>query len=154
MSGLKSRRKGTRVEYLVRDALRTEGFTADRVPASGASQGFKGDIHASKNGKTHIIEVKSRQGAFSKAYTLICLLHSQASEYKFAGVDLPEGSFEIAYSISDLLHPTKLLAHMTPSSPNYKLAKSVLNLKALKGTADILVLKDDRKPLLFLRFYP
>ena len=55
-----SRDKGMRQEYLLRDYLRKLGWTADRVPSSGAAEGFKGDIKAEKNGRTVLFELKAR----------------------------------------------------------------------------------------------
>jgi hypothetical protein len=46
---------------VLRDALRRFGFTADRVPSSGAAQGFKGDIRFSKDGVTYLAELKARK---------------------------------------------------------------------------------------------
>ena len=151
--GLRSRRKGQRVEYLVRDTLRKEGFDADRVPASGAAQGFKGDIRAIKDGKTYLIEVKSRQDSFTKAYEFACALHMGAKGTKLCGGYSPQaGQVEIGYSMSDLIAPSGAIVLISPTHEQYKLFLSVLKLESLLGLSDILVLKDDRKPLLFLRF--
>jgi len=153
MSGLKSRRKGMRVEYLVRDALRAEGFVADRVPASGASQGFKGDIRAIRDGKTYLLEVKARKDSFTKVYELMCLLHAKSKVLNFKGVETDEGSFRLGYSFSDVLpsaeHRSVLVSH---TAPEYKLCKAVLNLRVLLGTCDTLVLKADKKPLVYVRY--
>jgi len=60
MAGKKSQRKGKRVEYYIRDLLRQIG-TCERVPCSGNSRAFKGDLVLSIDGKELIIEVKARK---------------------------------------------------------------------------------------------
>src|SRR5690606_39891500 len=55
---------------LVRDHLRKHGWEAHRVPSSGAAQGFKGDVHATKEDRKLVFEVKSRKCQFAKVYEL------------------------------------------------------------------------------------
>jgi len=62
------RSKGRRTEYEVRDILKANGISADRVPLSGASQGFKGDIIFIRNDKKYVGEVKARQDSFKEIY--------------------------------------------------------------------------------------
>jgi len=54
------RKKGKRVEYLIRDLLRQIG-ECERVPCSGNARAFKGDLILSINGQTFKIEVKARK---------------------------------------------------------------------------------------------
>ena len=51
------RKKGKRVEYLIRDKFREHGFDCERVPVSGAARGFKGDL----NVEGYRVEVKARK---------------------------------------------------------------------------------------------
>jgi len=62
------RSKGRRTEYEVRDILKANGISADIVPLSGASQGFKGDIIFIRNDKKYVGEVKARQDSFKEIY--------------------------------------------------------------------------------------
>lgn len=122
------------------------------MPASGASQGFKGDIRAVRDGKTYLLEVKARQDSFTKVYELMCLLHTKALYASFKGVETQEGSFRLGYSFSDVISPVVSFVLVAPSFPEYKLVKAVLNLKSLLGPCHALVLKADRRPLLYVRF--
>lgn len=61
-----SRDKGNRGEYLVRDKLREAGFCVDRIPASGAAQGFKGDLRIKYDNQEILVEVKTRKKDFTK----------------------------------------------------------------------------------------
>jgi hypothetical protein len=66
-----SRDKGKRNEYSLRDYLRLHGWQADRVPSSGAAQGFKGDIKAAH--PVHgpkLFELKARKETFKRIYEL------------------------------------------------------------------------------------
>ena len=63
--GKRSIRKGKRVEYLVRDAFRELGFECYRVPSSGNSQGFKGDLVLEGLFR---VEVKARRDGFKTLY--------------------------------------------------------------------------------------
>ncbi|MEM4620316.1 MAG: hypothetical protein QW607_08885 [Desulfurococcaceae archaeon] len=60
MAGKKSQRKGKRVEYYIRDLLRQIGF-CERVPCSGNSRAFKGDLILRVNERELKIEVKARK---------------------------------------------------------------------------------------------
>lgn len=63
--GKREQRKGKRVEYQVRDAFREMGFKCYRVPSSGNSQGFKGDLILEETFK---VEVKARKDSFRTLY--------------------------------------------------------------------------------------
>lgn len=56
----KSQRKGKRVEYLIRDLLKTLG-ECERVPCSGNARAFKGDLIFTHNGQTYKVEIKARK---------------------------------------------------------------------------------------------
>lgn len=62
--GKKSRRKGYRLEHELEKKLKELGFTAQRVPLSGGTKGFSGDIIV--NGKR--AEVKGRDDGFKSIY--------------------------------------------------------------------------------------
>jgi len=66
--GTRSIRKGKRAEYEVLGLLRDAGVEAERVPVSGASRGFKGDIWMRMDGKVYKGEVKRRKDEFKKIY--------------------------------------------------------------------------------------
>lgn len=146
MSGRASRRKGKSNEYLVRDHLRSLGYEANRVPSSGASQGFKGDVVATKEGKSLIIEVKSRKNSFKTLYDALGRSKKDTVSVWYQGVGIAlsnslSGALDAyifdAWREEDLLKQT---------------ANKLLNMSKLLGKADVLIVKDDYKPLLFIRY--
>lgn len=60
MSGRRSRNKGARREREFVELHRVLGVEANRVPLSGAAEGFKGDIHLTLRGRALQAEVKAR----------------------------------------------------------------------------------------------
>ena len=63
--GKRSVRKGKRIEYQVRNAFREMGFKCFRVPVSGNSEGFSGDLVLEGAFR---VEVKARKSGFSRLY--------------------------------------------------------------------------------------
>lgn len=156
MSGRASRQKGLRGEYGLRDYLRKQGYKADRVPSSGAAQGFPGDIRAVKDGKETLFEMKLRKASFKSFYELISVLKSQGTDR--LGVTVP-GLTKQCVDISGSLggvYDTDGIYELVEKHPLYerfkRLFKRLNTLEKLIGKADILVLRDDRQPFVFLRF--
>jgi hypothetical protein len=68
--GIKSRRKGTRVELEMVRHLEEAGFAAERVPLSGAHGGrFNGDISLPLMGRDLRVEIKARATGFRSLYS-------------------------------------------------------------------------------------
>lgn len=143
MSGLYSRSKGRRGEYLLRDELRTHGFEVDRVPLSGASQGFKGDLRVVRGTVTKYVEVKVRGTGFERIYAE---LDSHANTMHVGG----ELIFVTPYF--NLLFYDDIEKHFKDTTPD-AYTKKIAGLKKLLGGCDILAIKADRKPFIFIRFY-
>lgn len=146
----KSRDKGKKTEYLVRDYFRAHGYQAHRVPASGAAQGFPGDIQViSPTGEEVIVEVKARKDEFKKIYEYYESGPS-GPVYLCLGLEgtVPVHLIALSDKYSDLLGE---LCYTIITEPSVH-EKRLLKLKKYLGKASILVLKGDRKPLLFLRF--
>jgi hypothetical protein len=141
MGGKASRDKGSRGELIVRDYMIALGYTAHRVPLSGAAQGFKGDVVATKDGKTLVLEVKFRKDEYKQIYALV--------DSKFPGGITHDGreGIAIGYDLNTVLNET-VYSLIQPTRTTRKLA----GLKKLLGTADILVLKINNKPLLFVKY--
>lgn len=141
MGGRMSRNKGKRAEYLVRDYLRSIGFTdAVRVPLSGASEGFKGDVvFTNKQGKKFTVEVKSRASAFKTIYehyvNKIVLHPSLGTIVVYNTQDDPNGIFTDEVDVR-----------------NQRDFKQFETLNDLRQGADILAIKDNNKPILFIEF--
>lgn len=157
MSGLKSRRKGMYNEYGLRDYLRMLGYDAERVPLSGASAAMKGDVVAKKDGKTLFVEVKSRKDQFKLFYVLyedyIRTMKDDLLAFCYPEVDSMcvqmSSSFDGVFTKAN--YYPMLKAH--PMYQEYsRTMTAVANTKKYLGGADILALKIDRKPFLFLRF--
>lgn len=68
MSGRKSRSKGLRGERHLVNYLQEHGFSALRIPLSGASKGFKGDVTTPLLGIDRKLEVKCRADGFRELY--------------------------------------------------------------------------------------
>ena len=123
----------------MRDKFRELGWKADRVPASGASQGFKGDVVVSKDGLKYVVEVKLRDNKFKSLY-----------EYIYKSEDV---------ILNNTLHCSTNLSHIVDYDGVFWLEfgkvteKLVTRLLNLKKNADILVIKDNNKPLVYIRQY-
>lgn len=157
MSGRYSRNKGKRIEYEVRDLFRAEGFTADRVPSSGAAQGFKGDIRViSSSGQTYLVEVKGRKCEFKSIYELRDKLDTYPPVSR--GIAILGGEspllITLVRSISELFKIGNE-HYLLVSDKGYNLTKHIqkcMSLHKYVKECDILVVKDDRRPPLFLRY--
>lgn len=155
MSGRFSRNKGRRTEYELRDHLRRLGYKADRVPSSGAAQGFKGDIHASKEGKTYIFEVKNYADKFNSIYVLYeAAIRSMKEDV--VGFAFP---FEkhVLVSLSSSLESAIEGPIVYESYKQHKLYEGhkrafemLGKMQRLLKESDILVIRTNRKPFLFI----
>lgn len=79
--GRASRQKGMRGEYVLRDHLRSLGKDAVRVPLSGASEGFKGDVVIQSTGET--FEMKSRKCSFGTIYSAYFMMKGPKDKLAF-----------------------------------------------------------------------
>lgn len=153
-----SRQKGKRNEYALRDYLRRMGYQADRVPSSGAAQGFKGDIRGVKDGKTTLFELKARRDSYGTFYALIDAIRATGTDR--IGVTVPglkkqcvdiSGSLGGIYDVDP--HGIYEFAQNSPFYEKHKRAfQRLAVMEELLGDSDILVVKDDRKPYIFFRF--
>lgn len=160
MSGLKSRRRGMRGEYMLRNALRVMGWTADRVPSSGAAQGFRGDVRATRNGQTILFEMKNHSGVFKKIYDLY-FAHTKRTQddlMPFVAPATTEGrSYCVSVSTSlDAVLEKGGIFLFPENMPEFKeyarTFTKICGMQKLLGEADVLVLKDDRQPLLYVSY--
>lgn len=151
MSGNYSRLKGKRNEYALRDHFKELGYESHRVPSSGAAQGFKGDITISTGGMTAVAELKARKDAFKSIYVLLDDWKSPIA------VVYDTNLMIVSYNFADLgvFSRTETL-FVTPSPEKLLKYKRPLNkLKSAKDwlqSCDFLVLKDDYKPFIFVRY--
>lgn len=152
MSGNYSRLKGKRNEYLLRDSLRAEGYEAHRVPSSGAADGFKGDVEFSRAGQTWVAELKVRHMEFKAIYALM-------EGHDKLAYAVPAGEHVVCVSVSrtmeDAINGLHVYEPIERHSGNKAVLKAVRKLTTIApmlGKSDILVVKDDRKPFLYVRY--
>lgn len=152
-----ARRRGKRGEYLLRNYLRSMGWIADRVPTSGAAQGFKGDVKASKDGRNLTFENKNHSKKFAQFWVFMDEVHRNLHDdvVSVAVPGIPKQCCDISTSIAALLDADMLYVPVA-RHPLYEKYSRTLDrlgtLYKLVQDSDILVLKDDRKPFLFFRF--
>lgn len=144
MSGNYSRRKGSRVEYEIRDMFRAWGYTCHRVPASGAAQGFKGDLEVHTPEKTYVVEVKARKDEFKILYQYIwdAFITSIAPAKMCLNYPL---LMQTGIPGLSICYPN---LHGTEPKLSRKVASII---KKYYKNCDILVVKDDRKPPIFIK---
>lgn len=140
-----SRRKGNRVEYLVRDAMREHGFQVDRIPASGAAQGFKGDLRARHQDKEYTVEVKARKDEFNHLYEILdtYTTHGWGYKYTYDGghIVLGDNPFQVI-ALDRGLH----------LEFDKKLETLFKNCRKYLVNCDLLAIKQDRKPVIYMRW--
>lgn len=150
--GRASRDKGSRAERALVAELERHGWSdAFRVPLSGAAQGFKGDVHARPPGwgTKLVFENKARAKGFEKFYRL-----AQA----YGGTTrVTTGDLECVISLDpENIVPGVVKEYRWFHSFPKEQHKDILSLFALKakwlGDADVLTLKQDRNPFLYIRY--
>lgn len=157
MGGLMSRRKGLRVEYLVRDYLRELKIYDDvfRVPLSGASEGYKSDVVGRRQGLEDTFEVKARASGFDTIYDLY---NANKDDNGFVGLaDTADGATVLVAISTKFLDVWKAHENWFKKAdfkgPQKKTFNKTLRLRELLQGAKYLVIKANNKPLLFLRFW-
>lgn len=162
MGGKSSRDKGKRSEYLVRDYMRSLGLKADRVPSSGAAQGFKGDVKIeAPDGRIALVEVKSRQNEFKSIYAWYQNTQHDKEWKRIPYLRLIDNSTLIISEwftdLDMLLPPTegrRACFHEAPNNVVKKLTtmRKLLNTSRPDKSCDFLAIKINHKPFLYLRY--
>jgi hypothetical protein len=152
--GMSQRRKGLRVEYLVRDRMRELGYECHRVPSSGAAQGFKGDLECRKEGQEFKIEVKGSTTKFKTLYSLYTKYRPGTGTVRFfihgEGIVAFGPFFEDVRRANE--HFPVISADNTPAK-DMRGFKFILGLKKLLGESDYLAIKQDNQVILFIKFW-
>lgn len=147
--GKMQRTKGGRVERLLVKTLNTLGYEALRVPLSGASKGYKGDVivKVPETGAEYLIEVKSRKDSFKSLYAFL-------SQHKGAhSLWLDGNCVDIGLDIDVALNPHGIYRPASAVFPDDKRTLNrLVTFKKWLGEAEILVLKDNNKPFIYLRY--
>ncbi len=158
--GKASRDKGARVERALVEELKTKyGWTqVFRVPLSGASQGFKGDVVATPTGLTahRNFEVKSRAKAFKRVYDL--LRKHRVADRGEISFQASDGTCVVASFHPDPMFISASNFRFPPSSgfqdKTDRLAMQYLaKCREWLGKSDVLVLKGDREPFVYIRYF-
>ena len=155
--GKASRDKGYRSEYNLVKILEKQGYNAVRVPLSGATTFAKGDIavylgmrEIKVKGFTVytkdplILEVKSRKKDFKRIYEA-ALIPGTIDKYS-----LLTSEFYITGSLKSML--TLLPIETDNILENDIVRKSILEKKKWLQGADILVLKRNNDPYIYIRY--
>lgn len=159
-----SRGKGARVERIVIDWVRQLGYTAYRIPFSGAAPGEKGDVKIEipntrigdrpMDAKFIYGEVKARHTSFNTIYTLynklrrgnptLCVdagetLFMVTTDFNSLGIITPPGAY--------------IFDKYVVSTPENNILKRIVKMKELLKGCEFLVLKGNNRPLLFVRYF-
>lgn len=158
MGGRASRQKGMRAEYGLRNTLRLLGWEAHRVPSSGAAEGFKGDVIGTKDGRKLVFEVKNYADSFEKIYQL----YEQNTKAKqddlltFVAPHEDRLCVRISTSLHAVLNADVTCFEFADRNPLYTKFKrtyeKLMRMQRLLKGADILVIKQNHKPLLYIRY--
>lgn len=145
MGGRASKQKGNRNEYLARDYFRSLGMLADRVPSSGAAQGFPGDIKViSKDGTSFLVEVKSRTSEFKSVYA------------NFAGKGTTQlranNEICIIAETYDGLYTKDSMDNVSFTGALPRGIQKIFTMQKWVKGSDILMIKDNNKPFIFIRY--
>jgi Holliday junction resolvase len=154
MSGRKSRQKGYRGEYELVKLLKLQGLDAKRVPCSGSAAGFNGDIHVSNGSRNVVIEVKSRRDEFKSIYALFDRYEDEGLVFFTQDDD----TLIISNNINNLgffVNPTGMyhvFCSRDLTDEDKKSASKLFKLQKHVKESDMLAIKIDRKPYLFIRY--
>lgn len=147
MGGKASRDKGSRAERLLVQHLVSLGFTARRIPLSGAMQGFKGDVIAERSGRSYLFEVKCRKDEFMPLYV-------EFEKQGYITKELADGDlvFRVTSDVDQLIDAFTIHFMSVDKTAAPKVWKRIKNYKKWLGEARYLAIKCDRKPFLFIEF--
>lgn len=152
MGGAFSRSKGRREEQQLVLYLAKLGFKAERILRQYQAAG-QPDVKAVRAGKEYTFEMKSRKDSFKSIYDTY---FADRGPGNFLGVHLPEVCIAISTVFEDLLAPTLVFLHRAvfgSSKAKDRGYKRLVTLQALKQSADFLVIKDNNRPRLFIKYW-
>lgn len=137
-----------RGEYAVRDILRKEGWECDRVPSSGAAEGFPGDLRATKGPETLLVEVKSRAESFKSTYDLFYKYQVDGVTCLSCGDPTSPALVRISLTASGALASAGYFTFI----PANRSVRKLLNLQKLLKECGLLAVRDNNRPFLFIRY--
>lgn len=155
MGGKFSRNKGRREEQQLVLALAKWGYKAERILRQYQAAG-QADVKTLEPAQ-YTFEMKARQGSFKTIYDLY---YSQRDEkgilslvYGSKGTAVAMSSdFPSLLSIPD--HSFRDLSNPPADKKILKVFARILKLQELKQAADFLVIKDNNKVRLYIKYWP
>jgi len=149
-----SRNKGRRSEQQLVLYLARHGYQAERILRQYQAAG-QPDVKAAKAGIVTTFEMKARKDSFKSIYALY---NSEKDANSVVAFVTHSGGTPVAMSndFEALLGSDRTFRNLTLFPPNSALLKvynRIVYLNKLRQAADYLVVKDDNKPMLFLRFW-
>ncbi len=159
--GKSQRDKGNRVERGFVKHWRGLGYPAQRVPLSGATDYAKGDVEVQHVlGEKTLYEIKARASNFDSLYSLLDAFYN-GQETLYVSVPNKENPQELdlvslsykAFPVPPASRVFPLYIEHTMFATHGRALKRISNLRPMIESADILVLKGDRKPYIYVRFY-
>jgi hypothetical protein len=147
-----SRSKGIRNELKLRDEFRKLGYESRRIPLSGASEGFKGDVLFAKEGVTLVAELKTRQKSFTALYAYLLKYCKDTEGLILGECPVTANLAVMSYNLGQVLNYESGF-QCSKDKDCVRAIRKLNTLKKVVGHADILVVKDDRKPFIYIRYW-
>lgn len=152
-----SRKKGSREERaLVQDLLKRGFKNVRRVPLSGSQPFYKFDVIAEFEGNPVTFELKTRNNYFKWLYTFYYEQFQKNEVYRGAMrsggpcVAIGQDPFEVQKVGIDYIFQNEVAS----SPEKHKMLNRIFKLeKTLQKGADFLVIKDNRKARLFIKYW-
>lgn len=156
-----SRSKGVRQERNLVNSLNEQGYAAKRVPGSGAfsyrvgDSNLKGDVVVAYEDREYKIECKVRAKEYNRIYELYTALQRPDSKNLGGVLVCTDGRAvaNMAYSLEHAITGA-CAGPVNPPKGFIKTARKVGNMrKLLKDECDILAIKGDHRPWIFITFF-
>lgn len=150
----KAKAKGRAAEHAAVKYFVKNGYAAERVPMSGAigttfkGVSLKGDVIVSNPGtwgKDLQVEVKSRRDEYSSLYSLL------DSNNGYISWNIGGQCVKASYSFDDLNYARATASFFDKGRPTRATGKLLTMQRLVKG-CDFLMVKNDRKPFIFIRY--
>ncbi len=151
MGGTFSRMKGRRNEQELVLYLAKLGYKAERILRQYQFAG-QPDVKATKGEQTFTLEMKARRDSFKSIYDLYFSTKEDVMTFCLGTNGTAVAittDFERLHTARDLYFPNILGADKKALKTYLRIAK----MTEIKQSADFLVLKDNGKPRLFMRFW-
>lgn len=134
--------------------LNAQGWEARRVPLSGGTDYAKGDVEATKHGIMLRLEKKARGNAFGSVYAAYEALKREFNR-SLVTLSIDDQCIELTDVLDDLVTKEELF-RLAENTKAYEVHKRgmhrLITFKQWVESADVLVLRDNHKKHLFVRY--